>query len=123
MVYLASPYSDPDPAVRERRFQQACAASANLMRRGILLFSPIAHTHPIALYGLPKGWEFWEQYDREFLAACERMIVLTLPGWRHSVGVKAEILTMQAMGKPVEYMRLVNGRCRKHSPPMAKEGD
>jgi len=28
MIYLASPYSSPDPAVREARFRAACKATA-----------------------------------------------------------------------------------------------
>ena len=104
MIYLASPYSDPDPAIQEQRFQYACAAAAELMRRGMLVFSPIAHTHPIAQYGLPKDWEFWKKYDEAFLEVCTKIIVLTIPGWSKSVGVQAEIEICKRAGKPVEYM-------------------
>jgi hypothetical protein len=55
MIYLASPYSHPDPAVREARFREACRAAAKLMRLGQPAFSPIVHGHPIAVYGLPNG--------------------------------------------------------------------
>lgn len=79
LVYLASPYSHVDALVRLRRFEDACRAAAVLMGRGILIFCPIAHTHPIAVAGkLPLGWEFWERYDRAMLAACGRMMVLKL---------------------------------------------
>jgi hypothetical protein len=43
MIYLASPYSHPDRAVREERFRGACRATAALLRSGHAVFSPIAH--------------------------------------------------------------------------------
>jgi hypothetical protein len=105
LVYLATPYSHADPAVREQRFKVVNLAAAHLMRSGAHIYSPISHTHPIALAGeLPKGWEFWEQYDRAVLAACVKVIVLKQPGWDRSTGVAAEIKIATEMGLPVEFM-------------------
>lgn len=81
MIYLASPYSHPDADVRVQRFDDVCRAAATLMRAGIVVFSPIAHSHPIAQFGMPTNWEFWSHLDREFLARCDMLAVLTLPGW------------------------------------------
>jgi len=36
LIYLASPYSHPDPAMRELRYKQACEVAALLMRDGHL---------------------------------------------------------------------------------------
>jgi hypothetical protein len=105
LIYLASPYSHTDPAVREHRFQKACQAAATLMSRGVLLFAPICHTHPIAMAGdLPKGWNFWQRYDRIMVERCEEVWVLMLVGWRESKGVMAEIALAEKLGKPVKYM-------------------
>jgi len=91
-IYLACPYSDPDPAVRQQRFEQVNAFAAKLMAEGLTVFSPISHAHSIALAGdLPKGWDFWERYDREFLAVCETLVVLRLSGWAESKGIREEI--------------------------------
>jgi hypothetical protein len=104
LVYLAVPYSDPDPAVRLLRFAAANKAAAKLMREGIYVFSPISHTHPIALAGdLPLGWEFWAGYDRAILSACRELRVLMLDGWERSVGVRAEIEIAREMSIPVAY--------------------
>ena len=106
LVYLATPYSDPDPQVRENRFREVNRAAAELMSQGVLVFSPISHTHPILLAGdLPKGWEYWEKFDRAMLKACCRLIVLMQPGWSTSKGVTAEIAIATQMGLPIEFLR------------------
>jgi hypothetical protein len=104
LIYLASPYSNADPAVEQARFDAVCRAAAALMRQGLLVFSPIAHSHPIARFGLPTDWSFWQRYDSAFLAQCDELWVLMLPGWDRSVGVRAEVRLAKEMGKP---MRLV----------------
>ena len=105
LVYLATPYSDPNPFVREARFKAVNRQAAELMRQGVHIYSPISHTHPIALAGdLPKGWDYWEQYDRTILAACTRMIVFRQPGWERSKGVAAEMAIAKEMGLPIEFI-------------------
>lgn len=105
LVYLATPYSDPDAEVRERRYREVNRVAADLMRDGLHVFSPISHTHAIAAAGdLPKGWEFWQAYDRAVLATCRKVIVLMQEGWRESKGVQAEIEIAREMGLPVEFI-------------------
>jgi len=103
LYYLASPYTNPDPAVRQVRFQAACEATAHLMRQRMHVFSPVVHSHPLAAY-LPAGWDFWRPVDLHFLGLCQRFIVLMLPGWRESVGVGDEIRAWTATGRAVEHM-------------------
>lgn len=56
MIYLASPYSHPEPRIKEARFR----AAAQLFKRGHLVFCPIAMSHPLAVYGNMDGsWETW----------------------------------------------------------------
>jgi hypothetical protein len=106
LVYLACPYSHPDPAVRAARFEAANRAAAKLMAEGLLVFSPISHTHPIALAGgLPTGWDYWERYDRAILHQCRAMFVLPLDGWCESAGVRAEMLLAEEMGLPVYFLQ------------------
>jgi hypothetical protein len=103
LVYLASPYSHEDAAVQEYRFRVACRVAANLMGRGVMVFSPIAHSHPIALAGkLPTDWRYWAEYDKVMLEASGRCIVARMPGWELSRGVRDEMAYMRALGKPVE---------------------
>jgi len=104
MIYLASPYSHPDPRVREARFDAACRATAVLVRAGHAVIAPIVLGHPLVRYGVPGDWSFWEPMAREQLACCDELVVLRLDGWRESVGVQAEIAEAAELGKPLRFL-------------------
>jgi nucleoside 2-deoxyribosyltransferase len=104
MIYLASPYTHPDPVVRVRRFRATCHTAALLIRTGHVVFAPIAHSHPMTEFGLPADWEFWERYDIEFLRRSSELVVLKLDGWRESRGVQAEIDLALEMDLPIRYL-------------------
>ncbi len=105
MIYLSSPYSHPDPEVREQRFRAACEAVAYMMREGKQqVFSAIAHTHPLVAFGLPGGFEFWGKFDRWFIERCVKLVVLVLPGWEESKGVRAEMKIAVECGIPISYI-------------------
>ena len=103
MIYLASPYSHPDPAVRDQRYLAACRAAVALLLKGTTVFSPVVQGHALSRLGLPTDWEFWQRHDGEHLRRCDLVAVLTLDGWRESVGVLAEIELAREFGKPVRY--------------------
>lgn len=103
MIYLASPYSDPDPAVMEQRFDAVCRKAGELMQQGHVIYSPIVHCHSIAVrVDLPREWTFWERFDREMLRNAQEMWILKLPGWEISRGVNAERTIAQQLGIPVK---------------------
>ena len=103
-IYLATPYTGT-PEQQQERFEQVNKVAAQLMANGFLVFSPISHTHPIALAGdLPKGWDFWAAHDRTFIEWCDELYVLTLNGWAESTGVTAERKLARELGKPVRYL-------------------
>jgi nucleoside 2-deoxyribosyltransferase len=104
MIYLCTPYSNADPAVRQERFEMACRAAAELIRQGKTVFSPIAHSHSICQLGLPLDWAFWERHDMALLKMCDEVVVLKLDGWQESVGVQAEIGAARTLGKPISYL-------------------
>lgn len=105
LVYLASPHSHEDPAVREQRFLDVCKAAARLFDRGFWVYCPIAHTHVIAQHMRDAmKWEAWAAYDERMLSLCGALVVLKLDGWQESRGVAAEIALAQGMGLPIEYM-------------------
>lgn len=106
MIYLASPYTHPDPAVRVARFEAACLATVTLVRAGHAVFSPIVHSHALVAHGLPIEWDFWERLDREHLMHSDVVLVLMLDGWRVSAGVRNEIRLAAEFGLPVSYASL-----------------
>ena len=106
MIYLASPYSHPAKRVRARRYEEAVwAAGSLIVRRGEAVFSPIAHSHPIAeaarLDGTFSG--VWAEMDLAIIAICSEVVVLRLAGWEESKGIAAEIAEAQRLGIPVTY--------------------
>jgi Domain of unknown function (DUF1937) len=110
VIFLASPYSDPDPVVREQRFLAACQAAAMLLKHGNAVFAPIVHGHPLVAHGLPTDWSFWHPVNVLHLERCESLVVLLLDGWRESAGVRREIEIAGELGKPVMYLETA-GAC------------
>lgn len=112
--YLASPYTDPDPQLRSARYEAVCAAAAAMMREGFLVFSPIAHSHPLAAYDLPVEFDYWQRHCLSFLDYwATELCVLTLSGWQDSVGVATEIDCALKLGLPV-FWRDAHGNMEPH---------
>lgn len=104
-VYLASPYSDPDPFVQEMRYQKAMQVTSILLKNGIYVYSPIVHCHEMSkLYGLPGDAGFWQQFDEAMIRGAEGIFVLRLDGWARSHGVQAEIKLGAVLGKNITYV-------------------
>lgn len=102
-IYLASPYTSPDPRIREFRYVAACSAAALVMEKGDLVFSPIAHSHPLArYYELPPSFGFWEEWCLSFLRNwATHFTILDIPGWVESKGIAAEKALADKLGLPV----------------------
>lgn len=106
VVYVAVPYS-------RYKYGQNCAAydasvaSAKLIRRGFVPFSPISHSHAIAIAGGldPLDAEMWMCLDEPFVKMASALVVVELEGWDESVGVAGEIDAFQKAGKPVCFVR------------------
>ena len=110
LIYLASPYSHPDKKIMRKRYEHALRCTAFIMSNGVLVFSPIVHSHPISeKYNLPCGWDFWERFDTRLISASDQVWVLKLDGWRTSVGVQAEIKIAEKADKPIRYLEQVTG--------------
>ena len=103
--YLATPYSKY-PGGIERAFVDACRNAAVLVRAGVPVFSPIAHTHPVAMHGEidPMDLSVWLEADRTFMDASKGIIVCMMKGWEVSEGIKHEIEYFRKSGKPIINM-------------------
>lgn len=100
--YLASPYSHPDPAIRESRFGSVAWHAGSLMADGHFIFCPILQSHlPAKDFELPYEFEWWEKFNRTFIEASKGVIVADMQGWRESRGVTHEIELARTLGLPV----------------------
>jgi hypothetical protein len=105
--YLASPYSKYERGL-EAAFAVACQAAALFVEAGIPVYSPIAHTHPIAVIGgiNPLDHSIWLPFDHPMMVAAKGLIVLMADGWQDSYGMKVEIDQFKAAGKPTIFMEV-----------------
>lgn len=114
-IYLASPYSDKSRTVRHGRYLQVAETTAELLRQGLHVYSPIVHCHELAeRHNLPKDFAFWEKYNFAMLEQASALHILELEGWEQSKGVRGEIqfavktgITIQRLTYPL--MEAVGG--------------
>lgn len=106
MIYLASPYSHPNPAVREQRYIMARIFTLWALQQPLPLFSPIVYGHE---FGSQLGYVFeaWKTLNDAMIRACEQVWVLRIDGWEDSRGVKHEIEFARSLGKPIIYVDAV----------------
>lgn len=102
LVYLATPYSKY-PAGIEAAFQDAAAIAGRLVTTGVRVYSPIAHTHPLAIFaGIdPLSHDIWLPFDEAMMCACQALLVAHMDGWDQSRGVAHEIEVFEKAGKPI----------------------
>ena len=106
-MYLASPYSHPDPFVREQRYLRAMKAMSNLLKEGVAVYAPIVHCHELAkIADLPKTAKFWETYNFTMLAAAESFGILEIEGWQESKGMADELVEAKRLGLRIEFIHI-----------------
>lgn len=106
LVYLASPYTI-HPGGPEEAFQDACFATAYLIGElGMVVYSPIAHSHPLEHEGgLKLEHGEWLDFDREIIRRCDELIVFcSIPNWTESKGIAQEIAWFREAGKLISYL-------------------
>src|ERR1700733_5959030 len=92
LVYLATPYSKYPDGI-EAAYRDACALSARLLHLGIKVFSPIAHSHGIAVHGKidPLDHNIWLPFDESVMQASHALLVAKMRSWELSYGIDKEI--------------------------------
>lgn len=110
MVYLATPYSKFHGGI-ESAFRYAAKVAALLIRHQVNVYSPIAHTHPIAIHGGldPLNHELWLRFDRTMMERSDALLVAMMTGWRESHGIRMEMGFFESANKPIHFMDLDNG--------------
>jgi hypothetical protein len=105
-VYMGQPYSDPDYAIREGRYNKAMAFVGKAMKSGVTIYSPIIHFHNLSKYhSLPTDAEFWEHHNYNMLSKSVALWVLELDGWEKSVGLSKEMGWAQELNLSIEHFQ------------------
>ena len=102
LYYLASPYR-LYPAGAEQAFIDVCAIAGHLIETGVMVYSPIAHCHPIAAHSDMDlhRYELWMPFDLLMLARCDGLIIAHMQGWEESVGIAEEVKYFMALNRPI----------------------
>jgi len=107
-VYLCSPYSDFNFSVKIARFKEVCQIAADLMQsdKNLTIFSPIAHSHPIAVHGgLSGSADYWEKHNRSWIEWSDEIWIADMIGSWGSVGInEKEIPYAEKTGKKVVWL-------------------
>lgn len=104
LYYLASPRAHKNPEIVQQRVVQAQEYTYYALLMGQHVFSPIAHSWQISDAGCMNTWNDWEPFDIDMLSRCDSLLVLRLPGWDESVGVRAEIEYATSVGMSIHYV-------------------
>ena len=111
--YLASPYTNPDPAIVEDNYNEVLVYSWLLDCKGIYHYCPIAAKHCIAQrYAMPGDYLFWEGFNDSFITPSLGIILADIPGWEQSKGVQHERRRAAELNKPLYLVRRT-----KNDPP------
>jgi hypothetical protein len=103
--YLATPYTK-FLGGQEAAFKEACRIAAKLMDAGLSIYSPIAHTHPIAQFTKsdPLDSAFWIKADGPLMEGAAGLIVAMMAGWEDSYGIGVEIDAFDKARKKILYL-------------------
>jgi hypothetical protein len=106
-LYLASPYTHPNPLMRQFRYEAVRDFAAHLTLQRTWVFCPIMHSHDMCLnHKFPYEFEFWHDWNCSMVYQSSGVIVFQIEGWNTSRGLKAEIEYAQSIGRPVVYSKV-----------------
>ncbi|MGC0362904.1 hypothetical protein ABH922_000888 [Rhodococcus sp. 27YEA15] len=112
-IFLACPYSHADPGVVESRFIESNRTAAAIVESGNVVFSQVSMSHPINLTFVDKDkaaiGNLWAPIDEIFMDMLDELIILDLPGWDQSSGIKREIEFFESRDRRVSLWSNVSG--------------
>ena len=102
LIYLAAPYSNPDPSRKQENAEAIDRAESFLIACGFGVFNPVRNARfcPVR----DNSERDWYEYDLVFLRRCDAVVVMMREGWMESRGVEIEVGEAHRLRKPVWYM-------------------
>lgn len=109
LVYLATPYSKFPGGIQAAFIDAACIA-ARLLRAGVKVYSPITHTHPIAILGMidPLDHAIWLPFDQSMMNKADALCIAMMDSWEISKGIAHEIDYFLTHDKPIFHLDPTN---------------
>ena len=103
--YLATPYSKYAGGIYDA-FLLAVHTRGFLLKANIPCFSPIIHSHSVAMECDldPYDHTIWLPSEAPLMAAAFGLIVVMADGWQESYGIGEEITAFVASHRPIIYM-------------------
>jgi len=106
MIYLAAPYTDPNPEVCEQRMALFAIADARLIAKGYYTVSPLAKHWLTQYTTMDTTWQYWKEYAQQLMSKCDELFVVTLDGWDTSTGVQEEIEMAKKFNIPISFVKI-----------------
>lgn len=110
MIYLASPYTHPNDAIRHMRYRATRASLIEMTLQGDIVYSPIVAWHELSQENqLPTDWKYWRAHNDSHLKGADMLRVLVMPGLFGpggellSRGVLHEVSFASVHGIPIEW--------------------
>jgi len=110
MIYLASPYSHPNPAARAIRARLASNFQVRALQAGVHLYSPIAAHHGQSEQ-LPHADAFWRPLNEDMILRSDAVWVLCIHGMPQSVGCQREVRFALRHVIPVRFVNYFHDFC------------
>lgn len=110
-LYLCSAYSKRPNL--DQACEEVCEVAGKLLAAGVMVFSPICHSHQIAMSSTidPLNSKLWMRLNEALAPICRAAVVVEMDGWRESDGIAEEIRWFAA--RPVYYLNPKTMELRK----------
>ena len=125
LIYLASPYSKYPHGI-EAAWEDVCEIAGRLMKKGAIVYSPIAHSHPIAMASLELDHldhQFWMVQNKAMLDAANTLMIAKMLDWEKSEGIKEEIKKWSDWGKSTRSILYLNPTTLEYKDATEQGGD
>jgi len=102
--YLAAPLTSGDVTLEARRAFATSRVAGLLMDKDVAVYSPLSHGWLVKQFHGDHSHNWWMRHCVPLLDRFDYLVVLCLPGWDDSLGVRMEIEYAQKSGKEVRYL-------------------
>jgi|SRR3989344_7267019 len=113
LYYFAHPYTIKDKnknnvhGAQEANFNLCCIRTAELLKKGYKIYSPIVHSHPIHIRD-PKflksnEYKLWIELDKAMINKTKFDGIILAPEWRTSKGCMNEYKEFRKKGSKILF--------------------